>query len=85
MRSRAGSPPPHHAASGNPHLPSRLPRSLWVGLLCTALLFSPWLGGMLTGVGPAAARALVAAAGIAWVIDRRGAWFLPRLAAWLWR
>lgn len=65
-------------------LTGKLPRWLWVGLLLAALAFSPWLGGMLTGVGPAAARALIAAAGIAWVIDRRGSWSYPRPAAWLW-
>lgn len=75
---------PAPPAPGREPATSNLPRYLWVGLLATALVFSPWLGGMLTGVGPAAARALVAAAGIAWVVDRRGAWTLPRPAAWLW-
>jgi O-antigen ligase len=63
---------------------SSLPGALWLALLCAALLFSPWLGGMIGGVGPAAARALAAAAGIAWVVDRWGSWTVPRPAAWLW-
>jgi O-antigen ligase len=63
---------------------SSLPGFLWFALMCAALLFAPWLGGMINGVGPAAARALMAAAGLAWIVDRWGRWTLPRPAAWLW-
>jgi O-antigen ligase len=80
----ADSAPPVSDAGTVPTGRSSLPGKLWMALLCAALLFSPWLGGMLTGVGPAAARALVAAAGIAWVVDRWRRWTLPRPAAWLW-
>lgn len=63
---------------------SRLAGGLWFALLCAAALFAPWLGGQIAGVGPAVARALVCAAGLAWVVDRWGQWTLPRPAAWLW-
>lgn len=62
----------------------RLVGGLWFGLLCAAAIFAPWLGGQLSGVGPAAARALACGAGLAWIADRWGRWTMPRPAAWLW-
>jgi len=71
------------AKAGAPQKSAML-SELWFAILCGAALFAPWLGGQFTGPGPAAARALACAAGIAWVVDRWGDWRIPRPAAWLW-
>lgn len=57
---------------------------LWLALLAVVLAAAPWLGGQWSGVGPACARALVCAAGLAWLADRRSEARLPRPAVWLW-
>lgn len=57
---------------------------LWFALLCAAVACTPWLGGQWSGVGPAVGRSLVAAAGLVWLVDRRGVTKLPRPAVYLW-
>lgn len=71
--------PPEPAATPTPPL-----TLLWLALIGIVLAGAPWLGGQWTGVGPACARALVCAAGLAWLADRRSEARLPRPAVWLW-